>query len=124
MSEYDIAPPPSRLSESVQLRLAFSKEEGTVTKFMVQLEYWLDGEWQTVVRYDHDKTDDNGHDMTEEGLHRDVYRHRAKHRVEEVTGPVSGNEGFEYAEEDLKENVQEYIRRFERWHGVKDRSNL
>jgi len=124
MSEYDVAPPPTRLSNIVQLRLAFSTEKGTVTKFMVQLEYWLDGDWQTVVRYDHNEDAEGGHDVTEEGLHRDSYRDGEKYRVEEVTGPVSANRGFEYAEDDLKENVQEYIRRFERWHGVNDRTNL
>jgi len=124
MSEYDIAPPPTRLAKQVQLRLGFSKDRGTVTKFMVQLEYWLDGEWQTVVRYDHDHAAEGGHDVTEEGLHRDIYREGAKIRSEEVTGPLPANKAFEYAEEDLKERVERYVRRFEKWHGVKERSDL
>ena len=28
------------------------------------------------------------------------------------------------AEEDLRENVKGFIKRFEEWHGVKDRSDL
>lgn len=124
MSEYDIAPPPTRLATQVQLRLGFSKDRGTVTKFVVQLEYWLDGGWQTVVRYDHDRAAEGGHDVTEEGLHRDIYREGEKIRSEEVTGPLPANKAFEYAEEDLKERVERYVRRFEKWHGVKERSDL
>jgi len=91
---------------------------------VVQIEYWLDGGWQAVVRYDHDEDAEGGHDVTEEGLHRDIYRDREKIRTEGVTGPLPANKAFEYAEEDLKEHAEEYVRRFEKWHGVKDRTDL
>jgi len=102
MVAYDISPPPTRLADRVQLRLAFSKDQGTVTRFMIQIEYWLDGDWQAVVRYDHDEDAEGGHDVTKKGLHRDIYRYGEKIRAEEVTGPLPANNGFEYAEEDLK----------------------
>jgi putative transposase len=35
---------------------------------MIQLEYWLEGDWREVVRYDHDHDAPGGHDITEEGL--------------------------------------------------------
>ena len=54
MPTYDVTPPPRRLADRVQLRSAFTTDAGDVTRFVVQLEYWLDGEWQPVVRYDHD----------------------------------------------------------------------
>ena len=71
MKDYEVTPPPNRLADRVQLRTAFSTERGTVTKFVVQLEYWLEGDWREVVRYDHDRDAPSGHDITEEGLHRE-----------------------------------------------------
>ena len=124
MKDYEVTPPPDRLADRVQLRTAFSTERGEVTRFMIQLEYWLEGDWREVVRYDHDRDAPGGHDITEEGLHRDVYRDGEKIRSEDVSPPIPANEGFDAAEEDLRENVEEFIKRFEKWHGVKDRSDL
>jgi|AntRauMinimDraft_4_1070384.scaffolds.fasta_scaffold01299_4 hypothetical protein len=124
MTDYEVTPPPDRLADRVQLRTAFSTERGEVTRFMIQLEYWLEGDWREVVRYDHDRDAPGGHDITDEGLHRDIYRDSEKLRSEEVSPPVPTNEGLDAAEEDLRENVEGFIKRFEKWHGVKDRSNL
>ncbi len=52
-------------------------------------------------------------DITEEGLHRDIYRDGEKIRSEEVSPPIPANEGFDAAEEDLRKNVEEFIKRFE-----------
>jgi len=76
-------------------------------------------DWREVVRYDHDCDASGGHDATEDGLHRDG----EKHREEAVSPPIPANEGFDHAEEDLRENVERFVRRFERWHGVTDRSD-
>lgn len=124
MTEYEITPPPTRSADRVQLRSAFTTERGELVRFMTQLEYWLDGDWCEVVRYDHDRDAEGGHNVESEGLHRDIYRDGEKHRTEKVTGPLQAKEGFEYAEEDLHEGVERYIRRFERWHGVKDTTDL
>ena len=70
-----------------------------MTKFVVQLEYWLEGDWREVVRYDHDRDAPSGHDITNEGLHRDIYRDGKKIRPEEVSPPIPANEGFDAAEE-------------------------
>lgn len=78
MTEYDVTPPPDRLSDHVQIRTAFCTDRGEVTQFLVQLEYWHDGDWREIVRYDHDRNAPGGHDVTEEGLHRDVYREGKK----------------------------------------------
>ncbi|MEM4782509.1 MAG: hypothetical protein QXG03_13240 [Halalkalicoccus sp.] len=107
----------------MQLRLGFSTDRGEVTRFFVQLEYWLDGDWREVVRYDHDATAAGGHDITAEGLHRDVYRDGEKVAVKRITLPIPADEGFNYAEADLKENAQRYINRFERWHDINDRTS-
>jgi hypothetical protein len=123
MTDYDVTPPPERLADRVQLRTAFSTDRGEVTRFVIQLEYWLDGEWREVVRYDHDRHAPGGHDVTDDGLHRDVYREGEKHRTEEVSPPIPANEAFDHAEEDLREHVQRFVERFERWHGVTDRND-
>jgi len=124
MVDYEITPPPDRLADRVQIRTAFSTDRGEVRRFMIQLEYWLDGEWVEVVRYDHDASAEGGHDVTEEGLHRDVYREGAKLRSESVSGPIPANDAFEHAEEDLRENAERFIKRFEQWHDIRDRTNL
>ena len=97
MTEYDIEPPPDRLSDRVQFRTAYTVDQGEVVRFMTQLEYWLDGDWQVVVRYDHDRHAPGGHDISDEGLHLDVYRDGVKVRTERVTGPIPATDGFEAA---------------------------
>ena len=77
-----------------------------------------------MIRYDGNSDAPGGHDVTEEGLHRDVYRDREKVREERVTFPISAADGFNYAEEDLRENAERYVRRFERWHNTTERANL
>lgn len=107
MTDYDITPVPTRLAEPVQLRIVFSKGRGTITRFMVQFEYWLD-EWVEIIRYDHDRDAAGGHDVTEDGLHRDVYRDGEKIETVQVTGHIPVNKGFNYAEDDLRENAERY----------------
>lgn len=124
MKDYEVTPPPDRLADRVQLRTAFSTERGTVKMFVVQLEYWLEGDWREVVRYDHASHASGGHDITEEGLHRDVYRDGEKLRSETISPPIPANEGFDVAEEDLRQNVEGFIKRFETWHEVTDRIDL
>jgi len=58
----------------------------------------------------HDRDAPGGHDITEEGLHRDVYRDGETVRSEEVSPPISVNEGFDAAEDDLRENVEGVVR--------------
>lgn len=38
----------------------------------------MNGDWNQVVRFDHNPANPNGHDITEEGLHMDVYRDSEK----------------------------------------------
>ncbi|WP_436910374.1 DUF7718 family protein [Halosimplex marinum] len=124
MSEYEVTPPPDRLADRVQIRTGFTTEQGDVVRFVVQLEYWIDGDWAPVVRYDHDREGESGHDIAEEGLHMDVYRDGEKVDVRDISGPIPAAQGFDYAEEDLRENVQRYVKRFERWHDIRNGSDL
>lgn len=53
---------------------------------MVPLESHHGGEWQPVVRYDHDGTgeSEHAHDVTKDGLYIEIYRDGEKHASEYV----------------------------------------
>jgi hypothetical protein len=104
----------------VRRRMGYSHDRGGVTKFVVQLEYRLDDGWSEVVRFDHDPEAPDGHDVTEEGLHMDIYREGKKIRTEDVFPPLPANTALNFADEHMKEHAERYIKRFEQWHGIKN----
>ncbi|MFW5956250.1 MAG: DUF7718 family protein [Halorhabdus sp.] len=107
----------------LQERVGFDHERGRVTRFVVQLEYHHDGVWRPVVRYDHDGTgmSTHAHDITEEGLHMDIYRDGEKHATEYIAPPVEASIGLDRAEDHLANNLQRFTKRYERWHEIRDR---
>lgn len=112
------------VNASARRRLGLKVDRGEVTRFVVQLEYLLDAkknEWATVVRYDHDAkgSAEATHDVTEEGLHIDIYRDGEKIDSHELTPPLPANAALESAEDHLAEHLNGYIRRFEQWHGIR-----
>ncbi len=109
----------ARTGAAVRRRLGYTHDRGTVTRFVVQLEYDQNGEWTPVVRYDHDTGGDQSHDVTEEGIHIDVYRDGEKYRTEYVAPPMPAGVALDFAEDHLAENVQHFIERFEEWHGIR-----
>ncbi|MFB6228173.1 MAG: hypothetical protein ABEH88_06310 [Halobacteriales archaeon] len=107
----------------VRQRVGVDIHRGEVTRFVVQLEYLIElypEEWATVVRYDHDAEGSAAatHDVTEEGLHIDIYRGGEKIDSHELTPPLPANDALNRAEEHLAEHLEGYVRRFERWHGI------
>lgn len=102
----------------VQVRVGRDTDRGDVTRFLVQLEYRLEEEWKIVVRYDHDPGGPHAmsHDVTEEGLHMDIYRHGEKVATEFITGSLPAEIALDTAEEHLAENLEWFIQRFEEWH--------
>lgn len=104
-------------------RLGFDTDHGDVVRFVVQLEYHHDGEWQPVVRYDHDGTGESefAHDVTKEGLHIDIYRDGEKEAVEYVSPPLPAAIALDRAEDHLSKNLERYIKRYEEWHGIRNR---
>lgn len=81
------------LAPSLRERLGYSHERGNVTRFVVQLEYRLGGDWTEVVRYDHDPESEHGHDVEDEGLHIDVYRDGKRLRTEYIAPAMTGRDG-------------------------------
>lgn len=106
-----------------QIRVGTTVEEGEVTKFVRQLEYRVGDDVLEVVRYDHDTVAADGHDVTEEGLHMDVYRNGEKIRAEQIAPPESANRALTRAEEHLAENIEQFVRRFEQWHNLNPNNN-
>jgi len=102
-------------------RIGYSHNRGAVTRFVVQLEYRLQGEWVEVVRFDHDPEAEQGHDVTTEGVHIDVYRNGEKVRSPEIFPPMPANDALTSAEEHLTQHGERYIKRFEEWHGIRNR---
>lgn len=105
-------------------RLGLDVEAGQVTRFVVQLEYLLDpfvDEWATVVRYDHDDQggDEATHDVTEDGLHVDVYREGEKVATHELTPPLPAAAALDAAEDHLAEHLEGYVARFETWQEIR-----
>ena len=92
-----------------------------MTRFVVQLEYCVEGEWREVVRYDHDPASVFGHDVTEEGLHIDVYRDDEQYRTEYVAPPMPAGVALDRAEDHLSNNLETFTTRFEQWHGIRNR---
>ena len=109
-----------RLSPIARIRLGYSHDRGDVTRFVVQLEYHCADEWCEVVRYDHDPVSEFGHDVTDEGLHIDIYRDGEQYRTEYVAPSMPASIALDRAEEHLAQNLQGFIQRFEEWHGIRN----
>ncbi len=112
-----------RVGRRSRRRLGLDIKRGIVTRFVVQLEYGrniVEDEWDEVVRYDHDSegSSEAAHDVTEDGLHIDIYRDGEKIESHELTPPLPSNVALNRAEEHLRENLKGYIRRFEEWHQI------
>ena len=71
-----------------------------------------------VVRFDHDPASKHGHDVTNDGIHMDVYRDGELIRTEEIFPSMSPNDAFTFAEEHLAEHAKRYSERFVKWHGI------
>lgn len=109
------------LEYRVRRRIGYSHEHGEVTRFVVQLEYRSNGDWREIVRFDHDPESDHAHDVTREGVHMDVYRDGEKLRSEEVFPSMPANDALTFAEAHLNQHAERYVKRFEEWHGIRNR---
>ena len=106
-----------------QIRSGTTVEDGEVAKFVRQLEYRVGDDVLEVVRYDHDPEAESGHDVTEEGLHIDVYRDGEKTRTKQIAPPEPASRALTRAEEHLAENIQQFAKRFETWHNLNPNRN-
>jgi hypothetical protein len=75
-------------------------------------------DWQEVAQFDHDIENPMGHDVSEEGLHVDVYRDGEKFMTTADFLDVPLSDVPQFCETYLQENAEFLIGRFERWHDV------
>lgn len=101
-----------------QLRFEMDKEHGQPTRFVVQLERLVDGEWRAVVRFDHDQAGELSHDIREEGLHMDIYQDGEKALVRHDFPPVPLNIAAAYAQAHIEREADDLLRRFDQWHNL------
>lgn len=104
----------------VRRRIGYSHDRGRVTRFVVQLEYLVDGEWKEMIRFDHDPDSDFGHDVTRNGVHMDVFREGEKIRSEEVFPPMDPTDALTFAEEHLNQHGKQYIERYKAWLEIRN----
>ena len=99
-----------------RLRIGLTTRAGTPVRFLVQLEYWHNGDWMTVARFDHDADGPAYRNVEQAGLHLDLY-HPVEGQFTKLTRwpPQPANEAMGDAEEYLREEAEQLIRRFERW---------
>lgn len=72
----------------------------------MQLEYQHDSEWRTIARFDPDPASDHGHNVTEKGVHMDVYRDGEKRQTEEVFPSMPASDALTFAEEHLAQHAE------------------
>lgn len=101
-----------------QLRFVLNTHRGIPTQFLVQLEYRLDGDWEPVIRFDHNPESVYGHDVAEEGLHMDIYRDDEKYLVRQDFPPMKLSRVPRYCETYIENNADRLLRRFEQWHNL------
>lgn len=92
-------------------RLGVDIDRGTVTRFVLQLEYLTDppaNEWSTGVRYDHDSEGgtEAAHNVTKDGLHIDIYRDGEKVDSHKLTPPLPPNHTLNIVEDHLNEQLE------------------
>ena len=101
-----------------QLRFEMDKEDGRPTRFLVQLERLVEGEWREVVRFDHDEAGALSHDVDVEGLHMDIYRDEEKYLVRDDFPPMRLNNAAAYAQAYIESEADRLLRRFDQWHNL------
>lgn len=111
---------------TTQLRVEIDVAEGSIRRFVVQLEYdanWSydttePSRWEPIARFDHEPNSTFGHDIVEEGLHLDVYRDGEKHLVQRGFPQIPLSDAPAWCEGYLRENASSFVDRFEAWHGL------
>jgi hypothetical protein len=110
-----------------RIRRELEKEHGEILRFVTQLEYDVEAtpsgqnepDWRPVARFDHTKDSELGHDITEEGLHMDVFKNGEKHRVVRNFEHVPLEDAPRFCEQVLEQNADALLERFERWHDLR-----
>lgn len=106
-----------------RVRVEMDIKNGIPSQFVIQLERLVDGDWREVVRFDHEPDNPGGHDVTEEGIHMDVYRDGKKVGVKDDFPTVPLTDAPAYCIRYIETNAEALLRRFDTWHNLTDRTN-
>jgi len=99
-----------------RLRLGLTTERGTPSRFVVQLEYWHAGAWLQVARFDHDRDDPAYRNVEISGRHLDIYHPNGEQVMkDESWAPEPADDAMGKAEDFLRANADQLVRRFEQW---------
>ena len=77
------------------------------------------GEFNQLDDHDSEGPKEMAHDVTEDGLHMDIYRDGEKYETEYIVGPLPADVALDLAEDHLAKNLERFVRRFEEWHGIR-----
>jgi len=95
--------------------------DGRVTRFYVQLEYncqtspGVSDDWVAIALFDHQPENEQGHDISNEGLHMDI-RHPVEADRKTTDFPsVSVNQAPGFCENYFDQNYRSICHRFEKW---------
>lgn len=109
-----------------RIRRIFETDGGSISRFVVQLEYDVAADmetesppsWRVVARFDHDASSVGGHDVSEEGLHLDVYRDDERYARARNFPRLPPGSAMRFAENHLRRHADLLLARFERWHDL------
>lgn len=109
-----------------RIRRDLDVDDGTVSRFVVQLEYDIaavdidpdQSDWRVVARFDHDATSGGGHDVASEGLHLDVYRDGERYARLHGFPDLPLGRAMRYCERYLRNHSDRLLARFEAWHAI------
>lgn len=102
-----------------RIRLFLGRIPGEgLTRFRVQLEYRIGDTWVQVAGSDHNPDAEAGHDVTNEGVHLDVYRDGDRVGQESIFPVTDPATGLKRAETYILDNEQRLTERFEQWHDL------
>jgi hypothetical protein len=106
----------ARLPRESRMRFGYTRCDGELLRFVVQLEYWYEETWLQVARFEHQADGPSYRNVEQDGLHLDLYNPDGE-QVEKVTWwmPQPANEAMGDADDYLRKHAESLVRRFERW---------
>ncbi|APX98555.1 DUF7718 family protein [Natronorubrum daqingense] len=114
----EIAPPYTRI------RTYFATDRGQVIRFVVKLEYNISNntalleKWEEVARFDHNPESQDGHDITDEGLHMDLIEPNGDDRRAWGFPDVPINDAPRWCESYFESNHRRLTKRFAKEIGI------
>jgi hypothetical protein len=101
-----------------ELRYWLETTRSEVEEFVVQLYCWHDGAWRLVCQFDHTPSLSDGHDVTTEGVHLDLFDadgNKVDTETANHPAPVNPRFAWEYANRYIEVRNVQLIQRWPQW---------